>query len=177
MDQSEFEYSPEVALSRMMEKLRMHNKELASQIQLIIDAGHDIIEKEISSDRKKTLRTYRKKVPYSAQDALIVVVNALEAYFVQQPAFIESLMKNISNSSMGLGSDEKREAVLKESDGKIKRVAIELQVETQIVKTGEEVIELKLDSHDLIEQQLDNIKRLRNLTTFKGGKNANLTRS
>jgi hypothetical protein len=172
---SEYEYTPEQALSLLMKKLTERNKDLASKIQSAIDAGKDISEEESNPDKRKKPRTYRKKVPYTHAEALQIALNALESYFIEQPLFVESMTKNISETVLATpnplqldyseGKDS-RDWILSESKGREKTFEIELQTETQISKIGKELITLIPISHDLIVEQQNNFKLLRNLTRF-----------
>src|SRR6267378_472492 len=94
------DYTPEDALNILMAKLRAKDSELAVEIQAAIDQGKDIQQTEPAKGRKKA-RSYRKTVPYSRQEALQVAIDALNAYFVEQPLFMNSCHDNMAQAVVG----------------------------------------------------------------------------
>ena len=171
------QYTPQEALDLLMKKLRAQDESLASQVQLAIDAGKDITETEPATVGRKKERIYRKSVPFSHEEALQVALDALQAYFVEQPMCVNSVADNFAKAVVGFPtehspawpiSQEEPDSVSCGEVGEEKIVEIELQTETQISKTGEETLVLKRTPKEQIDAQRQNIVHLRRLTDFKG---------
>jgi hypothetical protein len=170
-----YSYSAEQALAVLIKKIREQDERLAAHIQAAIDAGKDVKETAPAIDQRKKPRVYRKTVPFSHEEALQVALDALRAYFVEQPLFINSVADNLAKAAVGVPTErrparqmsaEKPEPVSLEQVGEEKRVEIELQTETQISRSGEETMPLKRLAKEQIEVQRENIARLRKLTDF-----------
>ncbi|WP_292367791.1 hypothetical protein [Methanoregula sp. UBA64] len=175
---SAHEYTPENALSLLMQKLKERNQDLALKIQSEIDSGKDIRAEEPEIDKRKNPHTYRKKVPYSHAEALQIAVDALESYFIEQPLFVKSMTENLGSTLLGgpnlISLDRSYEKNIRDKNSfvsaeKRKPVEIELRTETQMSIRGEETIELIPPSFELIESQKKNLEVLRYLTNFKEG--------
>lgn len=176
------EYSSEEALGLLMKKLVERDRDLAAQIQAAIDAGKDIEESEPSANQRsgkaKKPRVFRKAVPFSHEEALQVALDALRAYFVEQPLFASSAVGDFTGAAVGVpqsvrlpgtGRDEETETVVPEHIGEEKAVVIELQTETQLTKTDEEAYPIKRVSAEQIDLQRRQLDALRNLVDPSGG--------
>lgn len=173
------EYTAEQALAVLMGKLEARDEELAAHVQEAIDAGKDVSETEPAVDRRKKARVYRKTVPFSHEEAIQIALNALQAYFIEQPLFVNSAADNLAKAAVGIprnnlpdweyssaGAAGEPEPVSLEGKDQEKLVEIEMRTETQISRTGDETQPLKRTSVQLIDQQWQHIKQLRALTHF-----------
>lgn len=168
-------YTPEEALELLMKKVQARDETLAIQIQAAIDSGKDVLETDPAVDRRRKPRQYRRAVPFEVGEALKVAVDALQAYFVEQPMFVDQALENLAATSLGpptpIPNLEQNysvggEAVGLEQDGIEKEVAIELHTETQIRRTGQEIMPLKRTPITQIDEQKRNIAHLRGLLDF-----------
>jgi hypothetical protein len=165
-----------------MGKLTQRDPVLAARIQAAMDEGKDIDETEfVGSKRKKKRRVYRKAVAYTDKEALKVALNALEAYFIEQPLFGNSLHDNMAKTTLGEPRrsrpfTEKGQIypVLSGTEGAEKNSAVELHTETQLrtaMQLAGAIPETqtlpKIDLR-LIEEQKRNLSRLRELIDFGG---------
>ena len=169
------EYTPQQALEILMKKLGSRDEALAAQIQAAIDAGKDVSETEPAIDRRKKARVYRKTVPFTHEEALQIALDALQAYFVEQPLFVAAAADSLAKAAIGVpthrrsdyqANSEEPEPVSLEGQGVEKAVEIEMQTETQLSKTGEETIPLKRMAQEQIDDQRHHIADLRKLTNF-----------
>ena len=170
---SRHDYTPEQALDTLMRKLREKNEQLATTVQEAIDAGKDVIKEERISPRKR--RRYRQVVPFQPEEALQAAISALQAEFIEQPMFVNSLLGTISKASLGSRGVSARldKAEVAEryragpaTGGPPPTVQIELETETQISKTGKEVHQLAAASDAELASQLENVRQLRKLIDF-----------
>ncbi len=168
-------YNPQQALETLMRKLGARDEMLAAQVQAAIDAGKDVSENQPATDRRKKTRVYRKTVPFSHEEALQTALDALQAYFVEQPLFVESAADSLTEATCGVpkqmsfgyrASSEKVEPIVLEGLGVEKAIEIEMQTETQLSRTGEETIPLKRMPKKQIDEQRHHIADLRKLTKF-----------
>jgi hypothetical protein len=159
------EYSPQEALDLLLRKLNERDQELAVRVRAAVNAGTDVqeIEKPRGPETNKP-RSYRRTVPYSPEQALQVALDALQAHFVEQPLFINSLLDNMVHASLG--------DVIR-TEGTEKAVEIELYTETQLVGelglTGREP-EVKWMRRVLAEEithQKANLSRLLEFVDFR----------
>lgn len=169
------QYNAGQALEALLRKLRARDESLASHIQAAINAGKDVTETEPSQSRRKKARVYRKAVPFTREEALQVALDALQAYFVEQPLFVDSAATNMAKAAVGVPGERRRtwgmiseepEAVSVEQVGEEKLVEIELQTETQLDKSGEATMPLKRMQKHQIEAQQRHIAELRGLVDF-----------
>jgi hypothetical protein len=164
-----------------MRKLAAGSETLADHVQAAIDAGKDVSETEPAPDRRKKARVYRKTVPFSHEEALQVALDALQAYFVEQPRFVDSAADSLAKSAIGVprhnfpswpynssASAVEPEPLSIEGKNEEKLIEIEMQTETQILRTGEETIRLKRVPKEEIEAQHQQITALRKLVDFRG---------
>ncbi len=167
------DYSPRDALDLLMTKLREHDEQLASEIQSAIDAGKDVEEKE-SLSRRKRARSYRRTVRFSDAEALNIVIEALQAHFIEQPVFLNSAEKEFLHtviagpawrSPLGL-DDEETSLFADEGSDSPKSLVVELQTETQFSSEDQQTFELHPIPDQEIEQQKANLAKLRSLATF-----------
>ena len=166
------DYSPSVALDLLLTKVEDRSLELASSLRAAIDTGKDVWESETSVGARKP-RKYRKAVRFSDEEALRVVISALQAYFVEQPLLTNSAVSEFADATLGgvtimngespfdqqsspIGADEPIETKLE----------IELQTETEVLPRGEETVQLFSTEKEMIKQQKENIERLSELTRF-----------
>ena len=96
------EYTPQQAFEVLMNHLRKRDGQLATHIQAVVDAGKDVDETQQVGQRRKRSRSYRRTVPYSYEEASLVALDALQAYFVEQPLFIDSCAKNMAAQKSAL---------------------------------------------------------------------------
>jgi hypothetical protein len=169
------DYTPQQALYTLMDKLRKRDARLALQIQAAIDAGKDVEETEPSYDGRKKQRVYRKTAAFTYEEALQIALDALEAYFVEVPLFIESSTENLKKAAIGIpkrqvdrfATGEERDEVKLEAEDAEKNVEVEIQTETRISKTDQETLLLRRTSRNEIDQQEENVQRLQSLISFK----------
>jgi hypothetical protein len=99
---SSHDYAPQVALELLMRKLAERDSELAAHVRAVVDQGRDVQEIEPPTrGRAKKSRLYRKTVPYPYDEALSVALNALAAYFIEQPLFVDSCLDNMRKTAVG----------------------------------------------------------------------------
>lgn len=172
-----------------MRKLKERDEALAIHVQAAIDAGKDVSETEPAPDRRKKARVYRKSVPFSHEEALQVALDALQAYFVEQPMFVTSAADSLAKAANGVpqhdlpswayspaASAGEPEPLTLEGTNEEKAVEIEMQTETQLSRTREETIPLKRVPDGLIEEQRLHVTHLRELTDFFGLPDEDLNR-
>jgi len=172
------DYTPEDALKILMAKLRAKDSELATEIQAAIDQGKDIQQAEPARGRKKA-RSYRKTVPYSHAEALQVAISALNAYFIEQPLFMNSCHNNMAQAVIGeprrqrfSWEKESSFAIDLQTNGVEKAVEIEVVTETQLpsetsaLQLHRQTQQMERVTADQIQEQQRNITLLRGLVTF-----------
>lgn len=165
------DYSPREALDLLLQKVKERAPELGNNLQSAIDAGKDVSETEITTERKKP-RTYRKTVPLTDEEALLVVINSLRAYFVEQPLFANSAILEFADAALAAHPDPREFAAVDsplgftEGVGLQKQLQVELQTETQISEAGEQTARLPSTAQDTVEEQQANLKRLLEALTF-----------
>jgi hypothetical protein len=170
------DYTPEQALKTLLRKVRERDEILAERIRISIDAGKDIRQTEPPSGRRqRVIRTYRQKVPYSHEEALAVALDVLQSHFIELPMFINSAAADFEEASVGVPADTRRgqisirheaEALTLKDQGEPKQLQIELQTETQLSNTNEDIFNLEPSPEGLIEEERANLVRLKDLTTF-----------
>lgn len=173
------QYTAQQALDLLMKKLLARDEALAAQVQAAIDVGKDVSETEPATDRRKKARVYRKTVPFTHEDALQIALDALQAYFVEQPLFVDSAADSLAKSAIGVPKNDlpswafspavaasEPEPLTLKGTNEEKAVEIEMQTETQLSRTGEETIPLKRMSKEQIGVQRHRIDDLRKLTKF-----------
>jgi hypothetical protein len=176
------EYTSQVAFELLMRKLSALDSELAAHITSVVDQGKDVQESEPSGrGRKKNYRIYRKTVPYTYDEALSVALNALTAYFIEQPLFAQSCLDNMAPSPVAAlkgfryfqSSEKTRSAeIVQGSEMTEKQVQIELWTETQlptklqVLRPDHDTQEVKRVPMAQLEEQRANILRLRTLLNF-----------
>src|SRR6185437_3275807 len=122
---------------------------------------------------------YRKTVPFTHEEALQIALDALQAYFVEQPLFVTSAADSFGKAAIGVpqhnlpnwahssaASASEPEPLSLEGENEEKPVEIEMQTETQLSRTGEETIPLKRMSKELIDVQRHHVADLRKLMNF-----------
>jgi hypothetical protein len=171
------EYTPQDALDVLMGALRRRNEQLAIHIQSVVDAGKDVYEDESFGVRRRNKkRSYRRTVQYDYEEALQVAIHALQAYFVEQPLFIDSCTRNMTSTridtsqsfrSRWYAANEQPEERGAESKELPRKIEIELKTETQISESNEEVFDLQPRDPAQIDSQRENISKLKELLTFE----------
>ena len=170
------EYTPKQALDTLMQKLEKGDPQLAAKIQAAIDAGKDIRETDPGRQRRRP-RYYRKTVPLSYEEALDVAMDALRAYFIEQPLFVNSCVANMSEAAIDVqrhqlqpppwfDAKEQSDHVALQAKGKERTIVIELQTETQIPRREEEPFELTAVDTDELREQRHNWDSLKSLVSF-----------
>ena len=175
----ENDYTPQEALDLLLNKVSARDIILAEQVRMAIDAGKDINETEPAVDKRKKARIYRKTVPFTPEEALQIALDVLQAYFVEQPLFVDSAADNLAKSAIGIPKNNlsnwaydsatlanKPEPLSLEKQGVEKAVEIEMQTETQLSKSGDETLPLERVEKSLIDQQVHHIDDLRKLAIF-----------
>ncbi|MGA2050836.1 MAG: hypothetical protein ABSG96_24330 [Terracidiphilus sp.] len=170
------EYTPQQAFEVLMTHLRKRDEQLATHIQAVVDAGKDVDETQQVGKRRKRSRSYRRTVPYDYEEALQAALDALQAYFVEQPLFIASSAKNMAATELGNTQPSRTrwqaveghwDEVVSKSVNERKRIEIELRTETQISERNEEMFELQEIDVTQIEEQQKNVAQLRNLLDLR----------
>ncbi|SRR6266851_314969 len=170
------EYSAQSAYELLMRKLQEKDATLAARVQAAVDTGKDVDETESLSTGRKRSRIYRKTAPYTYDEALQVALNALAAYFVEQPLFLNSFLDNMAPAILEAPhrpNDSSRIvkkqllAVSLETKGSEKRTEIELRTETQISEAAEETFALHRLPPDQVQAQVANLDRVRKFATFE----------
>ena len=165
------EYTPQEALKLLLLKVNNEDAELENALKSAIDAGKDIIESEVSTDPKKG-RRFRKTVRFSDEEALRVAIDALKAYFIEQPSFTNTAIDEFAVAALDVGANIWREPFDQpqvESTGGVpiqKRLEVETRTETQISSTDKQTDRLIPTDKELIDQQKENIERLDELVAF-----------
>ena len=173
------QYTAQQALDLLMNRLAARDEGLAAQVRAAIDIGKDVSEVDPPLDRRKKGRAYRKAVPLTQEEALRIALDVLQAYFVEQPLFVDSIADNFTETAIGVPyqgrqeqvvspfrSTSEREPLSFERINEEKVVEIEMQTEMQLTKTGEETMPLKREPRELIDAQMHNIEDLRRLLSF-----------
>jgi hypothetical protein len=172
---SDHDYTPEKALETLLRKVRERDEILAERTRIAIDAGKDINETETPRGRRQRTRTYRRKVPYSHEEALAVALGVLRSHFIELPLFVNSASANFEKAAIGIPEASQRqsvatrhviEAINTEGAGEPKQLQIELQTETQLSNSNEDTLNLEQMPARLIQEEQENLKRLEELTTF-----------
>ena len=183
---SPHDYTPEQALNTLMRKLRERDEGLSAVIQAAIDAGKDVYETEPSISGGKKHRKYRRTVPYTYQEALVIAIDALQAYFLEQPLFANSCAKDFSEADSAIPNalqpslfedHERTGDVAHHSQDQTRAIVIELQTETRISRGEQPWVELRTVSEKEIDSIRENLERLRRLTDFNGGHSGDTGRS
>ena len=172
---SDHDYTPGKALETLLRKVGARDETLAERIRIAIDAGKDINQTETPRGRRQRTRTYRRKVPYSHEEALAVALGVLRSHFIELPLFINSASMNFEKAAVGIPEASQRqsvatrhvvESITTERAGEPKQLEIELQTETQLSNANEDTLNLEQIPARLIQEEQENLKRLEELTTF-----------
>lgn len=175
------DYTAEQALELLIAKLSEKDAELAAGVRAAVNEGRDIQQTEQVRKRGKKTKelSFRRVVPFSAPQALNVALDALNAHFVEQPLFRNSVLDDMAQSALGAVAPEsaqsrsKEGAITPEGKGQEKAVEIELRTETQLlsdthlgVPNQPDTFRIERVSTELIESQKANLLRLREFLTF-----------
>ncbi|MGH9550358.1 MAG: hypothetical protein ACRD3W_13330 [Terriglobales bacterium] len=169
---SDHQYTPQQALAVLTQKLRAKDEVLAAHVLAAIDAGKDVAKSNPANGKRRNARIYRQTVPFTHEEALEVALDALQAYFVELPLFVDAAAESFAKTTIGVPIDrgssraEARELLYFEQDGDEKLIVVELQTATQITKTGDELLPLKRTPRERIEEQQRHIAQLRTMTDF-----------
>jgi hypothetical protein len=160
----------EVAFAVLMRKVREKDAELAARVQAAVDAGKDVEETEpFPGGRKEKLRSYRKTIPYSYKEGFQVALDALAAYFVEQPLFINSSLDNIAQAALerpnrlihNLPADKRpTNWFAEETKGREKPVEVEVRLATQISQPTEETFTVRRVPQEQLQEQQRNLNGL-----------------
>jgi len=171
----ELTYTAREALESLLAIVQIRDIELAKELHAAIDVGKDAFE--LADSNRKKQRSYRKTVAFTYEEALQVAVDALQAYFVEQPLFVNSALENLRKTAME-GADNaevqwnvesvKREQLSTQPPGEEKDVEFEIQTETQIERGGDESLKVARIPVTEIQEQQENIGTLRILLDFSG---------
>lgn len=168
---SRHDYTPEQALEMLLRKLGERDITLQTAVRAAIDLGKDVTEtQQVGRNR---VRKYRKTVPFTHEEALRVALDVLQAYFVDLPLCINSCIDNFRATAVGASKQdlspwvaEEKVSVSTEHVGSEKEVEVELQTATQISRTQQETWPLKAAERQVINNQLDQLKRIMALFGF-----------
>lgn len=161
-----------------MRKLRNRDAMLADHVQEAIDEGKDVSETEISRDRRQKPRTYRKTVPFTHDEALLVAIQVLEAHFIEVPLFINSAVADFTESALGIPEQkqaiqaswqDKPEIVIEQAQGEPKDLDVELQPETRLSGEDRRPLRLQPIALDRINEEKENLRRLLEMVDFDEG--------
>src|ERR1700722_3080945 len=167
-------YNSEQALELLIKKLTDADATLADVVQAAIDAGKDVSEVEPTTNRRKKARRYRKTVPFSREEALRIALDALQAYFIEQPLFAGAAADSFAEAAIGVPPQRVYSyrvvgdagSLTLEGKGVDKDVEFEEQTETQLSRTGVETIPLKRTSQEQINEQRHHVAILRDMIDF-----------
>lgn len=173
---ADHDYTPEEALKTLLRRVRERDETLAERIRIAIDAGKDIRQTETPVGRRQRVaRTYRRKVAYSHEEAVAVALDVLQSHFIELPMFMNSAAADFEKAAIGVPVDTRRgqtairheaEALNLKDQGEPKQLQIELQTETQLSNTNEDIFNLEPILEGLIEEERANLDRLKDLTIF-----------
>lgn len=167
---SAHDYSPQEAFDLLMRKLMERDRDLAAQVQAVVDEGKDVDETELVGSRRKRTRVYRKTVPYSYEEALRAALKALDAYFIEQPLFASSCLNDIAKAALGTPKrmfQDSDSGIDINTQGMEKTVQIELRTETQISEPAQDTLSLDRAPVDQIKGQQENVTHLMALIDFR----------
>lgn len=146
------DYSPEEALTTLLDHLDEVDPVLADRVRQAIDAGiEDEQEQEIMSAGKKSKRvkrTYRKARGMTAAEALREAGKVFNAYFLERRLIVNSALEQFSNSTVGERSSvsawsKEQSKVQSVSTGVRVPLMIELQRESEYIReNGVDLLEL-----------------------------------
>ena len=167
------DYTAEEALSLIISRIAEFQTNLSQHIQAVINAGHDVVELEPRPRRGRGRpRTYRRTVPFSFDEALEVVVEALSAYFVELPLMIDSALDDLRDSAtleVGADSTDNREVGQRSQDlAPVPDDFAGFSVELAQIPTGvgtEKVLEIELQT----ETQITSLPVRQNLPLHRTG--------
>jgi hypothetical protein len=176
---SKHDYTPAQALERLIAKITSSDAGLAAEVRAAVNAGRDVQETEQVRRRGRvTSQSFRRTLPFSSQQALEVALKTLNAHFIEQPLFHNSVLDEVAQVSLGVveptprQSWSKEQLVKLEGKGDQKTVEIELHTETQLLRDTEStqrepdtVVILRVPA-ELIEEQKTNVLILQNLFNF-----------
>ncbi len=169
------DYSPQQALEILLQKVRNKDTTLADRIKVAIDEGKDINEPEKVKGRKQKTRHYRRKVAYTHDEALGIALDVLQAHFIELPLFINSAASDFKEAAIGIPSQVSKwivlmknedEEVITQSEGESKQIQVELQTETQLSPTDQDIFSLEPVPLGQLDEQRSNFKHLRELVEF-----------
>ncbi|MGB8481358.1 MAG: hypothetical protein WCE63_21335 [Acidobacteriaceae bacterium] len=82
------DYPPQEAFALLMRKLMERDKDLAAQVQAVVDEDKDVEETELAGSRRKRTRVYQKTMPYSYDEALQAALNGRVTIERHSPQFL-----------------------------------------------------------------------------------------
>lgn len=168
---AQHEYSAQEALALLLERLESEDPNLASEVRASIDAGRDVVEREPGRGRRRRGWEYRRTVALTPEEALIAALEVLQAYFIEQPLFFNSLSEDFATAALAPATTFGDQPFLASGDslasiGQDKEIVITLQPETQISTGAQDQILVTRVSDSLIVSQQEHLSALRQLFDF-----------
>lgn len=171
-------YTPRQALELLFEKMENSFPMLYQRMKDAVDAGKDVQEQETSSRRR--VRSYRKNLPYTDEEALAVALTVLESHLVETrklaiAADIEFSKVLIAPPKHLESKGEDNEDVTKNrvrGKNEPKVVEIEVEPETVLEKENRPNVSLKVATGqdlDGLESLFGNLRELISFTENRHG--------
>ena len=172
------EYTPRQALDEILKRVGAKAPELAAEIEHNINLGQEV-EGEPTPRQRSNEPDYERKVSFPLEEALQVALDTLRAHFIEQPLFMVSADQNFAKAAQGVPDvliGFKRDTVETIVHGdevliltgidESKTLAFEVQPETRLVGTGEEILFLEPITQEQIAERRKSLDALRDLTNF-----------
>lgn len=177
------EYTPDQALDLLIRKLEEKDPELSSRVQQAVNSGKDIqVEESKGTARKSRRRAYRRTVPYTPAEALLVALDVLRANFLEQPSFMNSFLENFRHAALGIpvgrvsiGHAVATPTMNYAAVGENKKIEIELRTATELLappdlqRQGFETQYVAYIASEEISEQQANLEELHQLLKFSEG--------
>lgn len=172
------EYTPEQALELLLRKLGECDESLASEVRGAIDVGKEELIEE--REGRGVTRHYRSISRYSHEEALNVALNALQAYFVELPMYIASSDNDLQSCNIAVTRQTELDfgqSARRDGDDSVVpvtnnlRLAFEVRTQTQLSDSDEEEYFPERFNETIIDEQTQNIERLKVLLNFKDDNN------
>jgi len=166
------DYTPREALDLLLKKMQERFPSLYDRMKDAIDAGRDVQEKE--SDTRPRGRTYRKNVPYTDPEALVVALEVLESHLIESRKLIDAANTEFTKvfvapakpaeakgqDAKDLGGEEVR------NKDEAKTIEIEVEPETVLEKVNRPNVSLKSTASAELEQLESLFQELKKLIDF-----------
>ena len=131
------DYTPRQALDLLFGKMAERFPELLRRMEHAIDAGKDVQEEEVTSRRR--VRSFRKNVPYTDEEALGVALAVLRAHLIETRKFIESAATEFTRVDVAppkrreSGGDDAEDSSRSRVYGRNEPKKVEIEVEPETV--------------------------------------------